>query len=73
MMSKVRPLKSRIMGLDELRTRSLCMIDECRNQLRKAPYEDGPTDEEFIENTLEDFEAKIIADIEMERIKNESI
>ena len=72
-MSKIKPLKSRIMSLDELRTRSLYMIGECRKQLRKGPYEEGLTDEEFIENVLEDFEAQIIADIEMERIKNESI
>lgn len=67
-MSKVKPLKRRIMTLDELRAKTLDMIRCCRKQFRKGPYEDGMTDEEFIDDVLNDFECQINCDIEMEKI-----
>ena len=67
-MTKVKPLQSRIMTLDDMRCRTLAVIKLCRKQFRKGPYDDGLADEEFIDEVLNDFANKIKADIEMEKI-----
>lgn len=60
--NEVRPLRKRTMTLSKLQMRTLDMIRMVRFQLRRAAHEDGLSDEEFIESTLEPFEHEIYAD-----------
>lgn len=64
---KVKPLRGKTMGLDALRVRVLDVLKKTRDQLHKTPYEDGLTDEEFIEQVLDTLEIEITQDIEYEK------
>lgn len=64
----VKPLKKRTMTLDELRKRTKRTLNLCRKQLRKAPYEIGLTDEEFIESHIDPLLMDIWQDTQMEKI-----
>lgn len=68
----VRPLKTTVMTLDELRTESLSVLSQCRDQLRHYPFDKGMNDEEFIEAVLEPFMRDIKQDQYMENQHNQA-
>lgn len=67
-MSKVRPLKSKVQTLEELRFSTLNFIKKVRKQLQHSPYQEGMNDSEFLDNVVAPFEEKIRNDRDMERI-----
>lgn len=67
-MSKVRPLKAKVQTLQELRFSALHFIKKVRKQLQHSPYQEGMSDQEFIDQVVNPFEEKIRTDRDMERI-----
>ena len=70
-MTKVRKLKRRTMGLEELRKATLKLIAQTRHQLHRLPHEPGLTDMEFLEQVLTPFECRLRQDREMMLMANE--
>ena len=62
MTGKVKPLRSRTMTLDQLQLETLDLIRKVRFQLQRQGYEEGMSDEEFMEQIVEPLEHKIYAD-----------
>lgn len=67
-MSKVRPLRSKVYTLKELRFFTLDFIKKVRKQLQHSPYQEGMNDSEFLDQVVSPFEEKIRNDRDMERI-----
>jgi hypothetical protein len=59
------------MTLDELRRRTLELINATRKQLRRHSWQDGMSDEEFIDKVLNHLEHQITDDICVEILKRE--
>lgn len=64
----VEPLKSRTMTLDQLRKRTKRVLNQCKKQFLKTPYEPGLADQEFIEEFIDPLLTDIWQDTEMEKI-----
>lgn len=58
----VKPLKARTMGLAELQLATMDLIRKVRFQFGHKPHDDGMTDNEFLEEIVDPFEQKILAD-----------
>lgn len=62
----VEPLRSRTMTLEQLQCETLQMIKKVRKQLYKSPWQEGLSDEEFIDKVLSPFAEKIKQDMEIQ-------
>lgn len=58
----VEPLKAKTMTLEELQLRTIDLIKQVRKQLKRAHFEEGMTDNDFMRNVLEPFEHDIKTD-----------
>ena len=67
----VKPLRARTMTLDELRQRTLDLIKATRKQFRRHSWQDGMSDEEFIDKVLGQLEHQIKGDIDAEKIRRD--
>lgn len=68
---QIKPLKKRIMTLQQLRQRTVRALQLCRKQFLKSPHEEGLTDEEFIDEHINPLLNDIWQDRQMEKILNE--
>lgn len=64
-MAKVRPLQKKTMTLHQLQVRTLDVLRLAKFQFRRQGYEDGMSDEEFIDKVLEPLETDIYQDRQM--------
>lgn len=70
---RVKPLKSRTMTLNELQLETLDLIRKVRFQFNKNPYEEGMTDDEFLDQVVWPLESQIYSDravLKMKEAKN---
>ena len=68
----VEPLKARTMGLSKLQLETLDLIRKVRFQFQRQAYEDGMSDQEFIDQIVTPLETKIYQDREVLGMKRES-
>lgn len=66
----VEPLKKRTMTIEQLRKRTKRVLNQCRKQFLKTPYEPGMSDEEFIDEVINPLLTDIWQDTQMEKILN---
>jgi hypothetical protein len=67
-MAKVIPLKKKTMTLNELQLRTLDAIRLTKFQFKRQAYQEGMTDEEFIDQVLEPLATDIYQDRQMVKI-----
>jgi len=65
-MTTVRPLKSKTMTIDELRTSVLTFMRQTRKQFNRAAHDEGMSDNEFLSHVLDPLEYRIRADRDVE-------
>lgn len=63
----VKPLKARILTLEELQQETLQLIKKTRKQFNHKPHEEGMSDRDFVDLVLTPLETKIQQDIEMQK------
>jgi hypothetical protein len=59
----VKPLTKRTMTLEELQLKTLELIIKCEKHLERMPYEEGLSDDEFIDQVLNKFQEDIVCDM----------
>lgn len=69
--NRVEPLKQRTMTLDQLQHRTIEVLRLMVKQLGKAPYEDGLSDNEFIAQIIDPFDADIRTDRYILKMENQ--
>lgn len=69
-MSKVKPLRRRTLTVEQMQQKTLKLITAARKQLRRKPYQDGLSDEEFIEQVLDPLASQIKEDQEMSKLRH---
>jgi len=67
-MSEIEPLKEKTYTLSHLQLEILDLIRRVRFQLQRPAHAEGMNNEEFIDEFLEPFEMKILADREFLRM-----
>jgi hypothetical protein len=65
----VKPLKKKTMTLNQLQVRTLDVLRKVRIQLRRAGWEGGMSDEEFVSEVVERLETDIYQDRQILKMK----
>ncbi len=69
----VEPLRARTMGLSELQLATLDLIRKARFQFNRAAWEEGMSDEEFLEQIAAPLETRILQDRVVIRMRRRAI